>query len=180
MKKILCVITTLMIFSGTIFAQEGHKWTDGLSAGGLFRLGFPTSGLEIHSRYAFPITKSIHVDAGLNLNLCLSWSAGFSAGGTSGGVAFGGTSIIPNASIWYKDFYLHYGFGIGSAKKTHFVPYDIRIGWLPGNTKKDNGVCFNMEMGLIATPVEGIENGEVVSTTLFPGFFMTLGAMYKF
>ncbi|MBR5401000.1 MAG: hypothetical protein IK102_04230 [Treponema sp.] len=176
MKKITCIITTLLILVGSIFAQEGHKWTDGLSAGGLFRLGIPTSGLEIHSRYAFPITKSIHVDAGLNINLCLSW---YAYGGDAG-VAFGGTSIIPNASVWYKDFYLHYGLGIGSASKTHFVPYDIRIGWQPGSTKKENGVCFNMEMGLIATPVEGIENGEVVSTTLFPGFFMTLGAMYKF
>ena len=179
MKKILCVITTFMLLTGLAFAQEGNKWTDNLSAGGLFRLGFPTSGLEIHSRYAFPLTESIHVDAGLNINLCLSWAAGVSFGADSAAVAFGGNSIIPNASIWYKDFYLYYGFGIGSATKAHFIPYDIRLGWQPGNTKKDEGVCFNMELGLIGTPMETYENNQITESTIFPGFFVALGAMYK-
>ena len=74
MKKILSVFVALGMISCALFAKESsNKWYDNLSAGGLVRLGIPTLGLEIHSRYEFPITESIHIDAGLNWNLCFDW-----------------------------------------------------------------------------------------------------------
>ena len=197
MKKTICIIMTFFVFIGATFSQDSGKWTDKLSAGGLVRLGLFTTGVEIHTRYEFPLTENIHVDAGLNVNTCMksflgTLLSGVNEFGTRGSVVenggdrdsvkseIGTFSIIPNVSLWFKDFYIFYGLGIGTA----FIPYDIRIGWQPGNTKKDKGVCFNMETGITGTPwitEYEDENKEIVrKVERLPDFFISLGAMYKF
>ena len=196
MKKFLCAITALLVLASASFAQEAQKWYDNISAGGLVRLGLFTNALEVHTRYEFKLTQNMHVDAGININTAIPSLLGAIAGGASqmgnagevsekGGdsesvkTSIGGTSIIPNVSFWFKDFYAFYGLGIGNS----FIPYDIRIGWQPGETKKEKGVCFNMELGVTATPVvtEYIDenNKQVSNAVLCPDFFITLGAMYK-
>ena len=181
MKKILSVFVVLGMISCALFAKESsNKWYENLSAGGLLRLGFPTFGLEIHNRYEFPITESIHIDAGLNLNLCSGWGLTVSSGNDSVGVETAGLSLIPNVSFWFKDFYAYYGLGLGFATETMFIPYDVRIGWQPGSSKKEKGVLFNMELGLIGTPSLSFENEKITDKQLVPCIFATLGAMYKF
>lgn len=196
MKKLLCVITTLFVLAGAAFTQESKKWYDDISAGALVRLGLFTNALEVHTRYEFQLTQSMHIDAGLNVNTAIPSLLGVLAGGASqfgnegeisekGGdvdsvkTSVGGLSIIPNVSFWFKDFYAFYGLGIGNS----FIPYDIRLGWQPGETKKEKGVCFNMELGVTATPVvtEYIDenNKEARNEVKYPDFFITLGAMYK-
>ena len=181
MEKILSVFVALGMISCALFAKESsNKWYDNLSAGGLVRLGIPTLGLEIHSRYEFPITESIHIDAGLNWNLCFGLGLKVSSGNNSAGFEIAGSSLISNVSFWFKDFYAYYGLGLGFAKEPMFIPYDVRIGWQPGSSKKEKGVLFNMELGVIGTPVLSFENEKIINKQLGNCIFTTLGAMYKF
>ena len=179
MKKLFCVLAALIALSCAAFAQESEKkWYDDLSAGALFRLGFPTFGLEVHTNYDIPLTDAMHIGVGLNLNLCASISVAANGGG--GGVD--GSSTILNASFWFKDFYASYGLGLGPAC---FIPYDVRIGWLPENSKKDRGACFNMEVGIMAVRIFSLEtdsngNPKKVTTGTMPCIFTNLGCMYKF
>ena len=179
MKKLFCVLAALLALSCAAFAQESEKkWYDDLSAGALFRLGIPVFGLEVHTNYDIPLTDSMHIGLGLNFNLCLS--IGISVNGE--GRSISGSSTILNASFWYKDFYASYGLGLGPGC---FIPYDVRIGWLPENSKKDKGACFNMEVGLIAVGTYSYvtdENNQTDESYIgtMPCFFTTLGCMYKF
>jgi len=179
MKKLICALVALLGLSFASFSQESqNKWYDNFSAGGLFRLGFPTFGLEIHTNYDFPLTDSLHIGVGLNINMAASIS--LTLNGEGGGIS--GSSTVINGSFWFKDFYASYGLGLGP---DCFIPYDIRIGWLPENSRKSKGACFNMEVGLIAVGTYSHstdENGNNIKTPTgtMPCVFTTLGCMYKF
>ena len=192
MKKIITILSALVIFTTAAFAQD-VSWNDNVRAELDIALGMMTTDYELRGAYSFPISENLSWDAGVGFRidtpsfLSAAVAVGNSIGSGTSSPVPSGFNIEPFASIWYKCIYLQYGFALDIIKDAGvgFNPYDVRFGWQPGFHKKDKGWCFKMEAGAISFYEKYLEKENEEDKGTFKkyrgtDFILTLGASYKF
>ena len=189
MKKIIGLMLAVFVFTCSAFC--GEKWMENTHIEIDARLGISTNALEIQGVYMLPINKNFYWDAGLEIDLVNNSLLSSLMGGvlvSSGGDAafnYSGLNIKTIASIWFKEIYLRYGFGIGFPQEgIGVLPYDVRLGWQPNYHKTEKRWLFKIETGLTSALLyqeQKLEDGNIEKSVMcMPDAILTLGATYKF
>ena len=204
MKKLISVFALCALFCSGLFAQEtevkksGNNWYENLRIEAEVPLLF---NLDFRGTYEFPINDALKWGAGLDFNilnpdLITALFLGIGTG-TAAGTSY---DITAFATFSFWDFYTSYGIGVGfcSTGGAAFIPFDLRLGWIPGSKSRDKGFFFKMETGFYggclgykyedSSQTYNSETGRNENITetksiasYYPYFkFISLGVAYKF
>lgn len=207
MKKLISVFALCALFCTGLFADEtevkksSNNWYENLRLEAEVPL---LISLDFRGTYEFPINDALKWGAGLDFNIINPdfLTLLFAGPRILGSSTTVGTSydITAFATFSFWDFYTSYGIGVGfcSTGGAAFIPFDLRLGWIPGSKSRDKGFFFKMETGFYGgclgwkseyiSETYNNETGKYENTPVtqnFAGYypyfkFISLGVAYKF